>query len=99
MSKSVLRALYIPTCLREPRLAATGKERMGVLEKPGPTLKPGIIDGMVLVPSGIFRMGSDKHYLEEAPSHRVAVDGFWIDRTRVTSYFPAQKWCFRDCGR
>src|SRR3954453_14915486 len=30
-----------------------------------------------------YTMGSDKHYPEEAPSHRVAVDGFWIDRTPV----------------
>src|SRR3954452_3716182 len=32
-----------------------------------------------------YTMGSDKHYPEEAPSHRVAVDGFWIDRTPVTN--------------
>jgi formylglycine-generating enzyme required for sulfatase activity len=30
-------------------------------------------------------MGSDKHYFEEAPTHRVSVDGFWIDRTPVTN--------------
>ena len=30
-------------------------------------------------------MGSDKHYPEEAPAHRVTVDGFWIDRTPVTN--------------
>ena len=41
--------------------------------------------GMVWIPGGTFAMGSDKHYPEEAPVHRVAVDGFWIDRTPVTN--------------
>src|ERR1700753_3235964 len=40
---------------------------------------------MIFIPGGTFRMGSDKHYPEEAPSHSVAVDGFWIDRTPVTN--------------
>ena len=40
---------------------------------------------MVFIPGGTFRMGSDKHYPEEAPAHRVTVDGFWIDRTPVTN--------------
>ncbi len=30
-------------------------------------------------------MGSDRHYPEEAPVHRVTVGGFWIDRTPVTN--------------
>ena len=42
-------------------------------------------ENMVFVPGGTFRMGSDRHYPEEAPSHRVGVDGFWIDRTPVTN--------------
>ena len=42
-------------------------------------------DGMIWIPGGTFRMGSDQHYPEEAPVHRVTVDGFWIDRTPVTN--------------
>jgi formylglycine-generating enzyme required for sulfatase activity len=40
---------------------------------------------MVRIPGGVFRMGSDAHYPEEAPAHRVAVDSFWIDVTPVTN--------------
>jgi formylglycine-generating enzyme required for sulfatase activity len=32
-----------------------------------------------------FLMGSDAHYPEEAPAHRVRVDGFGIDRFEVTN--------------
>jgi formylglycine-generating enzyme required for sulfatase activity len=41
--------------------------------------------GMVWVPGGTFLMGSDHHYPEEAPAHKVTVDGFWIDRHPVTN--------------
>ena len=40
---------------------------------------------MVWVQGRIFRMGSNSHYPEEAPVHRVKVDGFWMDRTPVTN--------------
>ena len=40
---------------------------------------------MVWIPGGTFLMGSDKHYPEERPAHRVSVDGFWIDRYPVTN--------------
>jgi len=40
---------------------------------------------MVWVPGGTYLMGSDRHYPEEAPSHQVSVDGFWMDRTPVTN--------------
>jgi sulfatase modifying factor 1 len=40
---------------------------------------------MVRIPGSIFRLGSDRHYAEEAPVHRVTVDAFWIDRTPVTN--------------
>src|SRR5258707_3320792 len=51
-------------------------------EKPSDDSRTG---DMVRIPGGTFRMGSDHHYPEEAPSHRVSVDGFWIDRTPVTN--------------
>jgi sulfatase modifying factor 1 len=40
---------------------------------------------MVRIPGGTFRMGSDHHYPEEAPAHRVTVAPFWMDRTPVTN--------------
>lgn len=41
--------------------------------------------GMVLIPGGQFLMGSDNHYAEEAPAHRVNVESFFIDTTPVTN--------------
>jgi formylglycine-generating enzyme required for sulfatase activity len=40
---------------------------------------------MTWIPGARFRMGSDHHYPEEAPSHWVAVDGFWMDACAVTN--------------
>jgi formylglycine-generating enzyme required for sulfatase activity len=40
---------------------------------------------MVWIPSATYKMGSDRHYPEERPSHRVSVDGFWIDKYPVTN--------------
>ena len=48
---------------------------------PGPAPSP----GMVWVPAGAYRMGSDHHYPEEAPAHPVEVDGFWMDASPVTN--------------
>ena len=40
---------------------------------------------MISIPGGTFRMGSDRHYPEEAPAHSVTVSGFFIDSTPVTN--------------
>jgi formylglycine-generating enzyme required for sulfatase activity len=41
--------------------------------------------GMIAIPGGTFRMGSDRHYPEETPVHRVTVSSFFIDPTPVTN--------------
>ena len=55
--------------------------------------------GMAWIPGGAFLMGSDRHYPEEAPAHKVTVEGFWIDRHTVTNaefawwtYVPGADW-------
>src|ERR1700677_4455684 len=40
---------------------------------------------MIWIPGGTFNMGSDRHYADEAPVHRVTIDPFWIDITPVTN--------------
>ena len=50
---------------------------------PPPGKRPA--EGMVWIPGGTFLMGSDHHYPEEAPAHKVTVNGFWMDRYTVTN--------------
>jgi formylglycine-generating enzyme required for sulfatase activity len=50
---------------------------------PHPSQAP--FDNMVWIPGGEFQMGSNDHYPEEAPAHRVRVDGFWMDTHPVTN--------------
>jgi formylglycine-generating enzyme required for sulfatase activity len=40
---------------------------------------------MIWIKGGHFRMGSDDHHPEEAPSRVASVDGFWIDSAPVTN--------------
>jgi formylglycine-generating enzyme len=42
-------------------------------------------EGMVWLPGGTFRMGSENFYPEERPVHEVRVDGFWIDACTVAN--------------
>ncbi len=43
--------------------------------------------GMVHVPAGRFRMGTDdeRSFAPERPAHEVELDGYWIDRHEVTN--------------
>src|SRR4030095_13909788 len=49
------------------------------------TRPPANTQGMAWIPSGTFLMGSDRHYPEEAPVHKVAVRGFWMEPHTVTN--------------
>lgn len=41
--------------------------------------------GMIFIDGGAFSMGSDRHYPEEGPVHRVSVDSFYMDEIPVTN--------------
>ncbi len=52
-----------------------------LIEAPGPAPA-----GMSWIPGGAFQMGASKpQFPDEAPAHRVILDGFWIDQTEVTN--------------
>jgi sulfatase modifying factor 1 len=42
-------------------------------------------EGMVWIPEVTFLMGSNDHYPEEKPAHKVSAPGFWMDRHTVTN--------------
>ncbi|HVN70351.1 MAG TPA: formylglycine-generating enzyme family protein [Candidatus Binatia bacterium] len=48
-------------------------------------MSPTMLDGMVRIEGGTFRMGSDRFYPEEAPVREVSVEAFWIDPYAVTN--------------
>ncbi|HKY65272.1 MAG TPA: formylglycine-generating enzyme family protein [Acidimicrobiales bacterium] len=65
----------------EPGATDVGSTAVVDAGPPGPAPHP----GMVWVPGGTFLMGSDDHYPEEAPAHRVTVAGLWMDRLAATN--------------
>ena len=52
--------------------------------------KPSATDGLAWIPAQTYTMGSDRHYPEEAPAHRVSVDGF-LDRRLTRSPTPSSR--------
>jgi sulfatase modifying factor 1 len=67
--------------------AYAGAQVVSVVEAPVTTDLPANARhvGMIRISGGTFRMGSDRHYPEEGPVHRVTIDDFWIDRYPVTN--------------
>jgi formylglycine-generating enzyme required for sulfatase activity len=63
--------------------ASSAPVRAATLDRPSASQSPDL--DMVWIDGGRFTMGSNEHYPEEAPAHRVWVDGFWIDRYQVTN--------------
>jgi formylglycine-generating enzyme required for sulfatase activity len=64
--------------------------RLGVEEPMPQVLKTRALEAktgtrLVWIDGARFRMGSDVHYPEEAPSRLVEVDGFWIEELPVTN--------------
>ena len=59
----------------------------------GSTSVSAVPPGMVWIPGGEFTMGSDdtKARVDERPTHRIRVDGFWMDKTPVTNARPATR--------
>ena len=42
-------------------------------------------ENMAWISGGTFRMGSNRHYPEEAPEHKRTVGSFWIDKYPITN--------------
>jgi formylglycine-generating enzyme len=85
-------AAQAPTCCAPPARgmlltnhAAALPIRQG--EPARPAVTPDPLAGMVWIPGGEFRMGSDRPPArpDEQPVHRVRVAGFWLDATEVTN--------------
>jgi sulfatase modifying factor 1 len=53
--------------------------------RPADIRQPAADPQMLWIPGGTFRKGSDRHYPEEAPAHRVRVSAFEMDETAVTN--------------
>jgi sulfatase modifying factor 1 len=91
MRKSVLTVVMVVGALLGS--VATGVERKGTTTAgavncdayAGLPAEDGATAGMVFIPGGNFRMGSESHQPEERFIHPVQIDGFWIDRHEVTN--------------
>jgi len=77
--------MNIDPIIRLTRPAATSDRASAAHGNDVIVADPSPLPGMMWIPGGTFLMGSDKHYAEEAPTHRARVDGFWMDAFTVTN--------------
>ncbi len=70
---------------KQSHAAQATETRDGGAARNTPAASPAPQLGMIWVPGGDFRMGSDEHYPEEAPAHTVRVSGFWMETHPVTN--------------
>ena len=68
--------------VRVTRAAASSLPETCIASSDAPE-QPGA--GMVFIPAGRFQMGSEAYRREEAPVHKSAAAGFWIDSHDVTN--------------
>src|SRR6185437_9369105 len=66
-----------------------GQSQRSFFTRAKPSLPEHTLDsptnGMVWISGGIFWMGSAGGNPDERPVHKVAVDGFWMDKTEVSN--------------
>lgn len=86
MDARAVRAFVLAFCAAFLLLAAAARaETADCTAYSGLPSDEGETAGMVFIPGGAFRMGSDRDRPEERHVHSVRVDGFWIDRHEVTN--------------
>jgi len=74
----LLAVIILPACQSDTKRDTTGTPVTTQRTVAGDTA------GMVWVPGGSFRMGSDE-FADARPVHSVTVDGFWMDTHEVTN--------------
>src|SRR6267143_1844139 len=62
-----------------------GENRYPISSRAAPPRTRADPTNMVWIAGGTFWMGSEAGNPDEQPSHRVRVDGFWIDKNEVTN--------------
>ncbi len=76
--------IYFVSKSISPNTSTTTNEPKEEQTPTNPDITPGEFPGMVSIPAGIFRMGSENGEDDEKPLHEVTIDAFYMDKTEVT---------------